>query len=85
MGLLRNSEVGLELEAKGSSFLASKLELGEVWKLGSLKGPLSQILFPRVVVVFLSGFVVLVLGFVMCLLGGCAEAATIRVWGGMTR
>lgn len=56
MGLLRNSEVGLELEAKGSSFLASKLELGEVWKLGSLKGPLSQILLPRVVVVHGGGF-----------------------------
>ena len=28
--LFRNSEVGLEGEAKGSSFLASKLELVEV-------------------------------------------------------
>ena len=41
--LFRNSEVGLEGEAKGSSFLASKLELVEVLRWESPREPLSQI------------------------------------------
>lgn len=43
-------EVGFEGEAKGFLFLASKLDLGVVWELGSLTEPLSQILLQMVVV-----------------------------------